>query len=244
MKDNYGLDELTLNAYVDGQLDPEQERQVLNAMDTDRSIREQVCQLRRTKDWMRTGYGEAQPSEQPLPAGKRHLSRVQAGLAASLMALAVGLGGGILGYACAERESSAQMAALGGGLGQENPHKVLLHLGDSDPRHFQAVLDYTESFLEEHKERDVQVEVIANSGGIELMRSGESPFEDRVRSLSDKYDNLQFIACMNALRNMRKQGVEPAMIDDVHTGVTAVDHIVKRLQEGWTYRKVDNLSDI
>ncbi|HHJ16490.1 MAG TPA: hypothetical protein ENJ80_07310 [Gammaproteobacteria bacterium] len=242
MKDNYGLDELTLNAYVDGQLEPELERRVLNAMDTDRDIREQVCQLRRAKDWMRTGYGDAQPTEQPMPACKKHYSRLQTGIAASFMALAIGMGGGLLGYICAERETGTQMAA--GSLGHENPHKVLLHLGDARPEHFQAVLDYAEDFLEEHRERDVQVEVIANSGGINLMRSGGSTFESRVRELSDKYSNLQFVACMNALRNLRKEGIEPVMINDVHTGTTAVDHIVKRLQEGWTYRKVDNLSDI
>ena len=242
MKDNYGLDELTLNAYVDGQLEPEQERQVLNAMDADLSIREQICQLRRAKDWMRTGYGNAQPTDQALPACKKHYSRLQTGVAASLMAMAIGLGGGLLGYVCAEREADTKMAAAG--LGQENPNKVLLHLGDANPEHFQAVLDYAENFLEEHQGRDVQVEVIANSGGINLMRSGGSPFERRVRELSDRYTNLQFVACMNALRNLRKEGVEPVMIDDVHTGATAVDHIVKRLHEGWTYRKVDNLSDI
>ena len=236
------LDEFTLNAYVDGQLDSELERTVLSAMDNDPEIREQVCQLRRAKDWMRTGFADAQPVEQRLPRYRKRWSRLQTGIAASIVALAIGMAGGLLGYVFAEREMATQLAATG--LGQENPHKVLLHLGDAEPGHFQAVLDYAESFLEEHQGSDVQVEVIANSGGIDLMRAGVSPYEGRVRALSEKYSNLQFLACMNALRNIRREGIDPVMIDDVHTGATAVDHIVKRLREGWTYRKVDNLTNI
>ena len=108
----------------------------------------------------------------------------------------------------------------------------------------QAVLDYAENFLAENLELGTQVEVVANSGGVDLMRSGVSPFEYRVRALSEQYSNLHFVACMNSLRNLRRTGIEPVMLDDVHTGTTAVDHVVKRLQDGWTYRKVDNLKDI
>jgi len=234
------LNELTLNAYVDGQLDTELERTVLSAMESDPEIREQVCQLRRAKDWMRTGFADAQPGDQPLPRYKKHWNRLQAGMAASIVALAIGLGSGLLGYVFAEREAATQLAA---GLGHEDPGKVLLHLSDAEPEHFQAVLDYAENFLEENQGHDVMVEVIANSGGVDLMREGVSPFEARVRQLSDKYSNLQFVACMNALRNIRREGIEPVLIDDVHAGTTAVDHVVKRLREGWTYRKVNNLSD-
>ncbi|HHH42863.1 MAG TPA: hypothetical protein ENK49_01890 [Gammaproteobacteria bacterium] len=233
------LNELTLNAYVDGQLDPELERTVLSAMDQDPAIREQVCQLRRAKDWMRTGFADVQSEDRPLPAYRKHWSRLQTGIAASLMALAIGVGGGLLGYVCAEREAANHLAAY---PGHEDPGKVLLHLSDAEPQHFQAVLDYAEHFLQENQGRNVQVEVIANAGGVNLMRAGVSPYEDRVRALSKKYSNLQFVACMNALRNLRREGIEPVLIDDVHSGTTAVDRVVKRLREGWTYRKVDNLS--
>ena len=52
MKADTQLDDLTLNAYVDGQLEPEIERVVLIAMRDDPEVREQVCRLRRAKDWM------------------------------------------------------------------------------------------------------------------------------------------------------------------------------------------------
>lgn len=232
------LDNLTLNAYVDGQLDPETERLVLTAMQDDPDIREQVCQLRRAKDWMRTGFDDVQPEDQPLPKSRsRFGSRFGNGIAASLVAIAIGAGGGILGYAFAERDGV--MVA-----GQQDPMRVVLHIDDAEPAHFQAVLDYAENFLEENRDRGTQVEVVANSGGVDLMRSGGSSFEGRVRELSARYSNLHFVACMNSLRNLRREGINPVMINDVHIGTTAVDHIVKRLHDGWTYRKVNKLEDI
>jgi len=34
------------------------------------------------------------------------------------------------------------------------------------------------------------------------------------------------------------------MITDVHRSSTALDHIVARLRDGWSYRKIDDLSAI
>ena len=237
MKAHTELDNLTLNAYVDGQLDPEMERLVLTAMQNDRDIREQVCQLRRARDWMRTGFADARPGDRPLPKRSAGFGRFSTGIAASLLAIVIGTGGGMLGYACAQRDGV--MVA-----GQPDPMRVVLHIDDSDPAHFQTVLDYAENFLEENRDRGTQVEVVANSGGVNLLRTGASPFEARVMELSKQYSNLHFVACMNSLRNLRREGIEPVMFDGVHSGETAVDHIVQRLHDGWTYQKVNNLEDI
>lgn len=231
------LDELTLNAYIDGELDSEQEGVVLVAMQNDPDIREQVCKLRRARDWMRTGFADARTEDQPLPASRERFCSFRAGIAASLFAVVIGVGGGLLGYTCAERDSLVA-------AGQQDPMRVVLHIDDAEPAHFQAVLDYAENFLEANRGSGTQVEVVANSGGVDLMRSGGSAFEGRVMQLSEQYDNLHFVACMNSLRNLKREGINPVMIDDVHVGNTAVDHIVKRLQDGWTYRKVSTLENI
>lgn len=231
-------DDLTLTAYIDGELDHAGQNAVLSAMEKDEALAARVCRLRRTKDWMRSGYGSAEPPQRELP--KQHTSRrvLRSGIAASVMAMAIGVGGGILGYVCAERGASTTLAEVA------DPNRVVLHIDDSDPRHFGQLLDYAENFLQKNRNDGVQVEVIANAGGLDLLRVNGSPYEQRVKALTDKYNNVQFIACMNAIRNLEKAGLDATLIDDVHSGETAVDHIVKRLQQGWSYRKVDSLPDI
>jgi len=233
------MDELTLNAYVDGQLEAEQERQVLAAMEHDTEVREQVCRLRRAKDWMRTGFADAMPPTPPAVTRVHRPFNLGYGVAASLMAIALATGGALVGYVCAERQGHNQVLAQ-----QEHASRILLHLDESGTGKFAAVLDYAEQFLADNASRGVEVEVVANAGGVDLMRADRSPFAQRVRALQQQYHNLQFIACANALRNLRNEGVDISLLDGVHSGETAVDHIVDRLQHGWRYVKVSDLPGI
>lgn len=231
---NESWDDATLTAYIDGELDAARQNAVLAAMEQNKALSERVCSLRRTKDWMRTGYGSATPPPRDIPGRRFPWKSFRGGIAASVMALAISVGAGVLGYEYGEHDRST-LAEAG------NPNRVVLHIDDSDPEHFGQLLDYAENFLQEHRDKGAQVEVVANSAGLDLLRVGRSPYEQRVRELSEKYTNLQFIACMNAIRNLRRSGTDVSLIDDVHTGETAIDHVVKRLQQGWTYKKIDSL---
>jgi intracellular sulfur oxidation DsrE/DsrF family protein len=206
-------------------------------MQDDVAVREQVCRLRRAKDWMRTGFADAMPPSPPRAGKLRTGFRPGHGVAASLMALVLASGGALIGYTCAER--GAPLVAQ-----QQESGNILLHLDQSDPARFAAVLDYAEAFLAERAAGGARVEVVANAGGIDLLRSGGSVYTDRVLSLQRKYGNLQFIACANAIRNLRNQGDDISLLNGVHGGETAVDHIVGRLQQGWRYVKISELPGI
>jgi intracellular sulfur oxidation DsrE/DsrF family protein len=225
------LEQLTLNAFVDRELDPEQQRGVLTAMERNPSVRDHVHGLRRAKAWMRTGFGDAefQPATTlPKPRGYNCIRR---GIVASLIAVTFAAGAGLLGYIWGERQSVLMVQA-------ENPQHILLHIDNSTSGTFEKVLDYAEAFLAEHRARGTEVEVVANAGGVDLMRVGGSRYEERVESLSRRYQNLHFLACANAIRNLRKQGVHVDVLDHVNAGETAIDHIVGRIRSGWTYLKV------
>jgi intracellular sulfur oxidation DsrE/DsrF family protein len=236
MQPHGDLEQLTLHAFVDQQLAPEQGICVLAAMEADPAVREQICRLRRAKDWMRTGFADAQ-SQYTGVGPKPRRNRLGLAVAASLMALAFATGGALVGYGWGER----QPPLLGW---HEDPQHILLHLDDSRPATFAAVLDYAEAFLADQGARGNEVDVVANAGGIDLMRAGGSPYAERVKQLSQRYHNLHFIACANAIRNLRKQGVQVTVLNEVNAGETAVDHIVKRLRSGWSYIKVSDLPGI
>jgi RNA polymerase sigma-70 factor, ECF subfamily len=53
-------------------------------------------------------------------------------------------------------------------------------------------------------------------GGVDLMRVGGSRYEERVKSLSHRYQNLHFPACANAIRSLRKQGIRANVMDHVN----------------------------
>jgi len=231
------IDELTLNSYVDGQLDPATRQRVLAAMEEDADLREAVCRLRRAKDWMQTGFATAEPRERPVPrVKKRFWNHLGSGMAASIIALGFGLGGGLAGYVHSGHGETADMQ-------QMDTQHVLLHLDSADPEGFQAVLEYAEHVLNTHRHGDAQIDVVANAGGIDMMRKN-SPFEKKMKALSRQYSNLHFIACANALRNLKAEDPGFQVVDGVDTHSTAIDHIVQRLQSGWRYQKVTDLPKV
>jgi len=56
--------------------------------------------------------------------------------------------------------------------------------------------------------------------------------------MMDKYDNLTFVACANTIERLRARGVDVHLIDRTHARSTAIDHVISRLREGWTYIKI------
>lgn len=246
MKQAEDIDDVMINAFVDGQLDAANCEAVLAGMEADPEIRQRVYLVRRAKDLMKVGFGTAQA---PSPATSRIRSCLSGrlgthGLAASLLAVSLGFGSGVLGYHVSRQLSSGEhQPALASAQMPSSDH-VILHISQSDPRQFSAALRYVENFLNNNPLPASRIEVVANAGGLDLMRADVSPFKNQIVSLMKRHENVHFIACLNGIRNLRRRGIEPRIIGDIDTDETAIDHIINRLQAGWTYVKVDALPQI
>ena len=246
MSESNYIDDMMLAAFVDGQLDPVNCECVLAAVETDSDTRERLYQLRRAKDLMKMSFAHVEPPSRAWSAPKWGFSASSGvGIAASLLVLTLGFGSGVLGYYCSERlaDDPRNPPALAI-TPQPYNNRVVLHISESDPRQFDAALNYIETFLDKNKTEGSQIEVIANSGGLDLMRTDTSPVKKRVIAMMRKHENVHFIACANGLRNLHKRGIDAPIIPDIDTDKTAIDHIIGRLHAGWTYVKVDNLPEI
>jgi intracellular sulfur oxidation DsrE/DsrF family protein len=237
------IDDLTVSAFVDGQLDAAGCENVVAAMELDPDTRERVYLMRRAKDLIKVGF---QHAETPCPAKPVRPSffgvRCSLALAASLLMAVIGFGSGVLGYYVSKEFSGpSRLSSAAAATHAATSNHVILHISESDPRLFAAALHYVEKFLDKNNTPGSQIEVVANSGGLDLMRADKSPFKAEVVAIMKRHNNVHIIACANAIRNLRKQGIEPKIIGDVDTHETAIDHIINRLQAGWTYVKVDDI---
>ena len=124
-----------------------------------------------------------------------------------------------------------------GTSGADTPH-VILHISESDENRFIAVLDKAEQILQQYQDPAVQVEVIANAGGLDLMRTASSRHTDAVKRLITAYDNVRFIACSLELKKLQEGGLDPTLIEGIHADQSAADYLIQRLTEGWTYIKI------
>lgn len=227
-----------LHAFVDGQLHGADRERLLAAMETDIPLRERACALRRTKEWVNLAFETARP---PARAQSRSVHRGPSRqrlctLAASFLLLVAGF---LLGWFTQDAQrvheplSSVVLRDIEAGN-----FKVVLHIDRSDSARFEEVLDGAEYLLKAYRDNGVEVDVLANAGGIDLLRVDVSPYAQRVAHLMGEYENLRFIACANTLQRLQEKGIKPILIGPSRTETTAVEHIIQRLQQGWAYIRV------
>lgn len=224
-----------LHAFVDGQLQSDEREQILSAMEEDTELREQVCALHRTKEWVNLAFEDARAPQHPLPKATGSARWIRLfGVAASLFLLTTGF---LLGWMTSSSTHEPLDSVVLHEFAEGN-HKVVLHIDRSDPNRFSEVLDGAEELLRTYHDSDMEVDVLANAGGIDLLRVDVSPYAQRIARMMRKYNNLHFIACANTLQRLKEKGIRPVLIDHTQQDSTAVEHIIRRLQQGWAYIRV------
>lgn len=234
------IDNQMLGSFIDGELDAAGSQLVLQAMEKDAEVRERVYRLRRAKDLMKLGFGHAEPPAKGNNDVRKTGWLVSRGLAASVAALAIAFGAGLLGYQ-AGKQAEPGGSEITAHVANEQPHRVILHISEANPAHFARALEYARDYISEYESRGGEVAVVAHSTGIDLMRSGVSPFEAQIRKIIATHDNIHFIACANAIRALRSKGIDPVIMPEVDTSKPAMDQIIEHVQDGWDYIKVKSL---
>lgn len=237
------FDDITLSAFVDDQVDTVRAEMIIQAMEENPEIRERVYQFRRAKDLMKLSFKDVKAPLRSVPVpGEQAWKLPQlSGLAATLLALVIGASSGVFGYYTGKQSNNLSATSLA----QRYQDRLILHVSESNPKHFARALAFVKTFLAEHERQgEGQIEVVAHAGGLDLLREGVSPYEQEVKTLMKQHSNVHFIACANGIRGLLKKGIKPNIIDGIPTDETAFDHIVARLQSGWSYIKVQSLAEI
>jgi uncharacterized protein len=240
-------DEL-LNAYVDGELDEAEKAQLLEALCHDEALNTRVCDLQKVRELLRHAY-----EHPPAPPSQRPQNTSQwrgAGIAAGIM-LTVGtlLGWGLHGYQSPNHQlpnselldiaQSMQMSSLT--ANNDGTWRVVLHVTTDDPRRLKTVLDEAEGLLENRRDHNtpVEVEILANGRGLDLLRTRTSPYADRIQALQARYNNVAFKACQRAIdRVQREQNITVKLLPAARTVPTAIGEVIHRQREGWAYVRI------
>ncbi len=225
---NKGKDEdfRKLNALADGALDPSQSEALLEEIEQDAALRETLCDIHRLKDMVRYAYADSEPPQRH----KRLNHPLHLGMAvAAVMLFSLGFLGGRFSLPV-DPLAPFELAQV-----VPQPNKVVLFVGYSDKGKFQHVLDRAEQLLIEYQGQGVEVNVVASAGGIDLLRTSASPYLERIRNLSDNYAAIQFVACNNTIARLAQGGKDVALVENALIKPSAVQFVVERLQQGWSY---------
>jgi len=235
----------TLHAFVDGELDVAESETLIARIRDDKELAQRVCALRTLQSMVRLAYAEP-----PVAAGRelRPAPRRQfvQRCAYGCLVLVAGLSGGwALRGLEPQAVASVPVAAQSGfqtvSLTQAaDPNRVMLHLDSAAPDKMLAVLDQAERLLDEAERqgRAMQLEIIANSRGIDLLRAGVSPHAARMARMTQRHANLSWVACSQSIARFTNDGEKVVLLPATQTAPTAIGEIITRLQQGWTYVRV------
>ncbi len=244
MNPNTHVSEELLHALIDGELEPSEAEQLYARLGEDEALANRVCVLRGMKDMVRLAYSHPPCTS----AGWQEPFRGPQGWSKTLAAavlLATGLGAGWLIHAKQNAPLSAQSgydqsAPVRLSAIQADASKILLHIDSASPQKFAALLDRADALLKNAQLQNthLQVEVLANSRGLDLLRVDRSPYASRIATLIKQNENLRFIACAQTLARLSHEEGHIALLPQTHTAPTAIGEVVGRLQQGWTYIKI------
>ncbi len=236
--------DIDLNAYIDGELTPQERVRVLEAIQQDPAVAREVCELNNLKSQLQLAYTNPPGiAACKVARGNRHWMT----LAASVLMLAVGLLGGWLAGNETQAHQDRLVVLDPEGRGQapatsdSEETRIVFHLTTPDQNAAGELLDDVEQMLAAYEAdgRPLRVEIVSNGEGLALLRKRLSHYKARIHRLAQRYKNLTFVACKNTIKRLEvKKGIEVEIVPDAEIIDSGVSHVVKRQKEGWSYIRV------
>lgn len=230
-----------LCAFVDGQLDGAEWAGVAARVEADTALREEVCRLRAIKESVRRSYAmPAAPRARPRGAPRLRWTALAA--TSVLFGLAGWFGHARWSQPPALDAASAYVLhgdwrSLRGDRAPLQGGKVLVHASSAGRDVLATALDEVEDLLREARasSRPLQVEIVANGPGLDILRADEHGFAERLVALRREYPDLGFVACGQSLQRRRAEGHPVEIVTGAVVAPSALQQVMERLRDGWIY---------
>jgi len=232
-----------LNAYLDGELDTDEQGRLIEALNADEELSHRICELARVRSMVQFAYQDV-ATDNPQHAPRNHFRRKLIGLAASLT---LALGATIGWMAHQYNYPNHGLLELANHVEMNNQRtrsdtwRVLLHLTTDNPTRLKVVLDEAESLLNHYAQnkQPLQMEILANGQGLNLLRTDTSIYSQRIKAMQKRYDNLVFVACGTALKRLREERrINVQLLPNVDIAPSAIGEVLKKQGEGWSYVQI------
>jgi intracellular sulfur oxidation DsrE/DsrF family protein len=112
-----------------------------------------------------------------------------------------------------------------------NRYRVLVHLDESNHARVTLVLNNIDNLIADLGQGNVDVELVANGGGVNALLSGSNEQAGHIAMLAAR--GVRFAACANSLHHLNLS--PEALLAEVDVVPSGVGELVKKQTEGWSY---------
>ena len=116
-------------------------------------------------------------------------------------------------------------------------HKLALQISDNDSEKMNAVLNVAANVSKYYSDKgeEVDIQIVAFNAGLHMLRDDTSPVKPRLKSFKEGMPNVSFMACEKTLEAMmRKEGKEPALVDNAERVKAGVVTLIELGEKGWS----------
>ena len=110
-------------------------------------------------------------------------------------------------------------------------YRVLFHLPDEAPERHAQVLRNVENLLKDFAPGEVEVEIVANAGGLMAFSAEQSTVQAHVARLAER--GVDLAACSNGLGACNL--TPDQLLPNVRVVSSGVGEIVRKQADGWLY---------
>lgn len=238
-----------LNAFLDGQLSTEEAIQLRDNLKQDPVLQAHLNELRRVRLLAQCSMYKRLPAK--VESSRRPVSRQRWQWTKGAVAAGLLIGIGFwAGFASRHQSPSDLQTYLSVGKLTIQPTtlaighgvKAIYHISTANPEKIRGALDEMEILLGVYAKsgRTLRLEIIANAEGLNLLRADTSPARERIHSLQHNYKNIKFLACGKTIEHLQlgKNTRNVPLLPGVSTVPSALDQVILRLQDGWSYIRV------
>ncbi len=233
-----------LNAFIDDQLDTAEKAEILDAVRHDAELSQRVCELQKLHNLIQLSYQSVEVPERH--KGTNHLtsSAKFKWFAAASFFLAIGSIAGWLSHQSLGPNSLTEIAQLThnpASKNNANKWNLMLHVSTADPHRLNIVLNEAETLLEEYAMTSykLNLEILANSEGLALVTNNGKSYNKQLQILQQKYKNLTVMVCGETLKRIQHvQGKKIELLPNTTIVPSAINQIVNRQQNGWSYIRI------
>jgi len=231
------VSEEQLNAFIDGELEPEEVSNVYDEAEQSAELDQRLCKQRKLKELVKLAYRDV-----PEPKRRSHVRRMPSSVLGLAMVASVLL---VLGASIGLflHDFLQQKSPTAGYYTAGNPQTVgtmenyILHVASGDPEHIKRALQTAQDLLSSAEPgAPRRVEIVANEQGLNLLRSDITQFKNEIRYLAN--ENVVFYACSKSIQRLEEKGVVVKLVPEAIPGYTALDRVVLRMKDGWEYIKI------
>lgn len=243
MTDQQHYSDEHLNAFIDNQLSTAEKAELLDEIRHDSELSQRVCKLQKLHNLVQLSYQSINvPKRHQAKVSNPQTEKVKWFAAASVMLMIAALAGWFTNDAYRDK-GLYELAEIihHDGISNADDWRLMMHVSTASPARLNLVLDEAEALLEEYsaKSKKLQLEILTNSAGIKLVTNNNKQYNNRLQNLQQKYENLIVLACGKTIKRIQiEKGKKINLLPKTNIVPSAINQIVKRQKEGWSYIRI------